>query len=110
MSLPIAPSSPPQSVSGVAHSPTVLSFTWSPPPPVDVNGIILYYEVDLREIETGQIWTFFALGDDLRVGSLHPYFTYQCQVAAHTVERGPFSDPLQLETLETGEMKKMCLH
>ena len=98
---PTAPSSPPQSVSGVAQSPTVLSFTWSPPPPVDINGIILYYEVDLREIETGQTWTFFALGDDLRLGSLHAYYTYQCEVAAHTVRRGPFSDPFQLKTLET---------
>ena len=103
MSFPVAPSSPPQSVSGVAESPTVLSFTWSPPPLVDINGIILYYEVELREIETEQRWTFFALGDDLRLGSLHPYFTYQCEVAAHTVARGPFSDPFQLETLETGE-------
>ena len=98
---PTAPSSPPQSVSGVAQSPTVLSFTWSPPPPVDINGIILYYEVDLREVETGQRWTFFALGDDLRLGSLHAYYTYQCEIAAHTVRRGPFSDPFQLKTLET---------
>ena len=101
-----APSSPPQSVSGVAQSTTVLFFTWSPPPPVDVNGIILYYEVDLREIETGQRWTYIALRDDLRLGSLHPYFTYQCKVAAHTVGRGPFSDPFQLKTLETCENAK----
>ena len=98
-----APSSPPQSVSGVARSTTVLFFTWLPPPPLDINGIILYYEVDLREIETGQRWTFTALRDDLRLGSLHPYFTYQCKVAAHTVGRGPFSDPFQLKTLETCE-------
>ena len=90
-------------MSGVAQSPTVLSFTWLPPPPVDINGIILYYEVDLMEIETGQTWTFFSLGDDIRLGSLHPYFTYQCEVAAHTVGRGPFSDAFQLKTLETCE-------
>ena len=101
-----APSSPPQTVSGVAQSPTVLFFTWSPPLPVDINGIILYYEVDLGEMETGQRWTFFVLGDDLRLGSLHPYFTYQCKVAAHTVGRGPFSDPFQLKTLETCENTK----
>ena len=88
-------------MSGVAQSTTVLFFTWLPPPSVDINGIILYYEVDLREIETGQRWTFFALGDDLRLGSLHPYYTYQCEVAAHTVGRGPFSDPFQLRTLGT---------
>ena len=77
LSLLAAPSSPPQSVSGVAQSTTVLLFTWLPPPPIHINGIILYYEVDLREIETGQRWTFFALGDDLSLGSLHPYYTYQ---------------------------------
>ena len=97
------PSSPPQSVSGVAQSTAVLFFTWSPPPPVDINGIILYYEVDLEEMETGQRWTFIALGADLRLGSLHPYFTYRCKVAAHTIGRGPFSDPFQLKTLETCE-------
>ena len=55
------------------------------------------------EIETGQRWTFFSLGDGIRLGSLHPYFTYQCEVAAHTIGRGPFSDPFQLKTLETCE-------
>jgi len=88
-------------VSGVAESPTLLSFTWLPPPPVDINGILLYYQVDLREIETGQRWTFYPNVSDLRLRSLHPYFTYQCEVAAHTVGRGPFSDPFQIQTLET---------
>ena len=92
-------------MSGVAQSPTVLSFTWSPPPPVDVNGIILYYVVELRETETGQRLTFTAPGINLTVESLRPYFTYQCEVAAHTVERGPFSEPFQLKTLETRETK-----
>ena len=92
-------------MSGVAQSPTILSFTWSPPPSVDVNGIILYYVVELREMETGQRLTFTALGVNLTVESLHPYFTYQCEVAAHTVGRGPFSDTFQLKTLETCETK-----
>jgi len=87
-------------VSGVAESPTVLSFTWLPPPPVDINGILLYYEADLREIETGQRWTFYVLGEGLRLGSLNSFFTYQCEVAAHTVARGPFSNPIQIMTLE----------
>ena len=86
---------------GVAVSATVLSFTWLPPPPVDINGILLYYEADITEIETGQTWTFYVLGDDLRLGSLRSHFTYQCEVAAHTVGRGPFSDPFQIMTLET---------
>ena len=93
-------------MSGVAESPTVISFTWLPPPPVDINGILLYYEANLTEIETGQRWRFYSLGDDLRLGSLHSYFTYQCEVAAHTVGRGPFSDPFRIKTLET--CKKCC--
>ena len=96
-----APSAPPQSVSGVAESSSALSFTWLPPPPVDVNGILLYYEVNIREIETGQSWTFHAIRDYLRLVSLYSYFTYQCEVAAHTVGRGPFSDAIQVQTLET---------
>ena len=92
-------------MSGVAQSPTVLFFTWSPPPPVDTNGIILYYVVELRETETGQRLTFAAPGVNLTVESLHPYFTYQYKVAAHTVGRGPFSKPFQLKTLETCETK-----
>ena len=88
-------------MSGVAESPTLLSFTWLPPPPVDINGILLYYQVDLREIETGRRWTFYSLSEGLSLGSLHPYFTYQCEIAAHTVARGPFSEPIQIRTLET---------
>ena len=90
-------------MSGVAQSPTVLLFTWSPPPLVDINGIILYYVVELRETETGQRWTLTTPGVNLTVESLHPYFTYQCEVAAHTVGRGPFSVPFQLKTFETCE-------
>ena len=92
-------------MSGVAQSPTVLFFTWSPPPPVDVNGIILYYVVELRETETGQRLSFTAPGINMTVESLHPYFTYQCEVAAHTVGCGPFCEPFQLKTLETCEAK-----
>ena len=80
----------------------MIVITWSPPPPIDINGVLLYYEVQVEEVETGQLWTVSTLEEQLRVDTLHPYYNYNCEVAAFTTGLGPFSDALQVQTLEAG--------
>jgi len=51
--------------------------------------------VKFHEIETQDNSTFYANHPNINLGSLHPYYIYRFQVAAHTTARGPFSEPLQ---------------
>ena len=98
----LAPSAPPQSISGDVRSSTLVVFTWSPPPSIDQNGVIRYYVVKLHEVETGIIWTFFAVDADINIGSLHPYYNYECTIAAYTIGAGPYSAAVSVQMEEAG--------
>ena len=39
---------------------------------------------------------------ELVVGSLHPFYTYQCVIVAHTIEPGPFTEAIFIQTEESG--------
>ena len=97
------PSTPPQDLSGIAQSSTFLTFIWSPPPSIDINGIIQYYVVMVSEQETGRFWSFFAIDTNINLASLHPFFNYECQVAAFTIASGPFTSNVIVQTLEAGK-------
>ena len=103
------PSAPPQEAGGTADSPTLLALSWSPPPPVHINGPLQYYSVEITELHTGRKWTIVALDEALNVGSLHPYFIYSYRVAAYTVGLGPFSQPVSIQTLEAGKLRSVEL-
>lgn len=103
------PSSPPTSVTGDVQSATLVVFSWLPPPIIDQNGVINYYVVRIREIETNTLWTFFAVDEDISIASLHPFYYYDCRVAAHTiVGRGPFSTTIRVQTEEAGMTLTYC--
>lgn len=70
------------------------SFSWSPPPLINRNGIITKYTVTITEVESGErvqqfdvnsTVTSVALRDLIRI----PCYTYRFSVAAYTVEYGP---------------------
>ena len=97
------PSAPPNNVTGYVESSTLVMFAWLAPPLIDQNGVIQYYVVKLLEVETGALWTFFAVEEDINIGSLHPYYNYECTVAAHTViGTGPHSIAITVLTEEAG--------
>ena len=99
----IVPSGAPQLVNGVVRSSTLVTFAWSPPPLLEVNGVIQYYRVIITERHTGRTWTFFAVDDDIHIGSLHPYYYYDCTVSAYTIGAGPFSQTVSVQTNQAGE-------
>ena len=101
------PSAPPQALSGIAQSSTLLTFIWSPPPSIDINGIIQYYVVMVSEQETGRFWSFFAVDADINLASLHPFFNYECQVAAFTTASGPYTNSVIVQTDEAGKFSKI---
>ena len=96
------PSFAPVDVSGSAVSPVSIILTWSPPPEGTQNGIIRMYSVRVLEVETGTFILHNVTEASLALSSLHPYYMYQCSVAAVTVGTGPFSDVLSIQTYEAG--------
>ena len=76
---------------------------WDPPPVLDQNGMITSYTVVLLEKNTGLVHEHTSFGTSLSVHSLHPAYTYQCRIAAHTVDQGPFSEPVNVTTNEECE-------
>ena len=104
-----APSSPPISVIGHVQSSTIVVFSWLPPLLIDQNGVIINYVVKLSEIETNISWTFVVMTENITIDSLHPYYHYNCTVAAGTVAgTGPYSAPITVLTEEAGLLS--CLN
>ena len=78
----------------------MITLHWLPPPSQDINGVIRFYIVRLTERHTGRQWSFFALDQDIRIGSLHPYYLYDFVVAAYTTGTGPFSQVFTVQTAQ----------
>ena len=97
-----APSAPPQSLSAIAISSTVVMLTWSSPPLIDINGIIRNYVIRIKERQTSQVWIFQTTNSHINITSLHPYYNYECNVAAHTIATGPYTNPVSVQTMEAG--------
>lgn len=95
-----APTAPPQSLSGFAQGSRDILLMWSPPPPIHINGILLYYVVRVTERETDNLQSFVAAQQSLLVGDLHPHYHYDCMVAAFTVGEGNFTNNFTVQTAE----------
>lgn len=62
---------------------------WNPPVADQQNGFITYYLVTINNHESGHISVINATDLSLNLNDLHPFYTYDCYVAAVTVENGP---------------------
>ena len=89
-------------VRGQPISPTSLMLNWDPPLQEVRNGIIQRYTIWITELETGQSITLTSESTTVNVTSLHPYYTYNCSVAAETTAIGPFSSPIVIQLPESG--------
>lgn len=99
-----ASSGPPQNVTGTAVSTTLISLQWSLPAAIDINGIITKYAVNVEEVYTGQTYNLLTENMHINIGPLHPYYIYECSVAAYTIANGVFSSPLNVTTHETSKL------
>jgi len=49
------------------------------------------------------MWTFVSVAAQINIGSLHPYYNYECKVAAHTIAgTGPYTGAVIVQTHEAG--------
>ena len=85
-------------------SSTSAVFTWEAPPPEDLNGRVIGYFINMTILQTGERLELFSNSTTLTVYHLQPYTVYTCVSTAVTIAgRGPFSDVLQIQTLEAGK-------
>ena len=97
-----APSSSPIMLTFNNITESRFSLVWQDPPPEDQNGIIRIYFINITEEETGRQFQLTSSAPHILVEFLHPSYTYECTVAASTVNIGPYSPPLTVRTLEAG--------
>ena len=99
------PDSPPENTNISELGSTSATIAWSPPPPEDQNGPIIYYiliisnlQFNLSDIIINTSFTSYTLSD------LQAFNIYSYRVAAATeVGVGPFSDSIIFMTLEDGK-------
>ena len=91
----------PINLTGVAVSSTAIYLSWSLPA---VQGIsISHYIMEIVELETSHSWTFHAAQTRANIISLHPYFTYECRVAAvGNATTYPFTSTITVITHQSG--------
>ena len=62
---------------------------WLPPLPAQQNGLISHYVVSLYSIETYETSQYNTSETSIQLTGLHPFYNYECHVAAVTVGPGP---------------------
>ena len=89
-------------------SSTIITLFWDPPPADAQNGIITQYRINITEVETGRFFTLFSATTTVNVTTLHPYYTYNCVIAAATmIGVGPYTSVITVVTLQDG--KFLCV-
>ena len=94
-----------------AASSTSITLSWQPPLSDLQNGIIRSYHISVEELETGNILTFVTSNVErlLVVNLLHPFYTYNCSIAAYTIGLGP-SVFVSVQTLPEGMFMQNVTH
>ena len=89
---------------GVALTSTSIYVSWSTPIP-EIN----HYTLQVNELETDRMWTFFVTNTYARVLSLHPYYHYACKVAIVTNVTYSFSSLIVIQTLQAGMLVNILI-
>ena len=106
LSLPIsfsAPTSAPVNFALIMAGTHSLTLSWEPPPFENRNGQIRQYQIQIEEIESGDILQRTSNTTQATVSDLHPYYNYNCSVAAETISLGPFSTHISVQLNEYGK-------
>ena len=80
-----------------------MTISWNLPAPENQNGVITGYVVNLTAVGSGDISQYSSSSDNITIGSLHPFTTYDFTVAAQTsVGTGPYTTNSTVMTPEDG--------
>ena len=98
----VAPSVPPQNLTGYAVDSTTITLSWLPIPDELQNGIIRHYVIRRTEADTGAIYEHISTSEMAVLSGVHPFYTHECEVAGVTNTLGPFSASIAIKTPEDG--------
>ena len=99
----IAPSVAPVGTIAKNISSSRVHLSWDELPAENRNGIVRHYQVNVTETNTGKEFELIAYSNELIVQDLHPYYTYNVTVAAHTVDIGSYSAVISYQMEEDGQ-------
>ena len=101
------PTGAPQNVNVTIINSSALQVLWDAPVFEEQNGLIRFYQLLITEIER-ETQLSITVADELKaiVSDLHALYSYQVQVAASTVEIGPFSELVTWQLPEGCECKE----
>ena len=97
-----APSAAPMILSVDAIKSTSFIVKWETPRRNETNGYVRYFLLNVTDRETSTRLSFKVYSTLKRVIELHPFYTYDIQVATVTTAPGPFSGPFTVMTRESG--------
>ena len=66
----------------------------------------MHYVITYTEVETGRTFVTMSSNTAATLGDLHPFYEYNITVAAFTIEIGPPSTSITIQTLEDGETEQ----
>lgn len=87
-----------------------LLLSWEPPPEDQQNGIIQEYRISITATENGDHLLLTSKNTTVLATDLHPYYTYNCIIAAVTVGLGPYSEILTVHMPEDGNFILILLY
>ena len=105
-----APSQPPRNLQRVPLNSTTLRLSWQPPSSQYQNGLIREYRINITENETGRNFQLTSTHTFIIIPHLHPYYQYNCSVAAYTISLGPFSSAITVSMPENGNNCVLYIH
>ena len=103
-SLDSVPTGPPLDVDATPVTSTSVTISWNPPAPENQNGVITGYVINLTlTVGSEEVSQYLSSRDNITIGSLHPFTTYNFTVAAQTsVGTGPYTTSSTVMTPEDG--------
>ena len=107
LSISIAPVSSPREISASLITSTSFVLSWLPPVEEDINGIVTGYIINMTVDETQESFTLNATTTNITIANLHPFYTHSCIITCVTVAEGPYSDSIEVQTLQAGNDDSM---
>ena len=83
-----APSGGPKDLSSSFSSSSSVTLQWNSPDSDEVNGVIVHYQIKVFNTETLSTTEYTSQVTSLSLTNLHPYYNYNCSIAAVTVAVG----------------------
>jgi hypothetical protein len=98
----IEPTAPPLNVSYGGRTNVSITLIWNPPPFEHQNGQIRSYSIIITYplSETQRLLTTNSSYTNFTIGGLQPYSSYLFSIAAETISLGPYSNTINVSTVE----------